>query len=98
MIVSHPATGSARPSTPTIEDRRIGVADLAESRLRRNGYLCLSNISCQYDDGVMLLRGHVPTYYLKQLAQEVVAEVEGVSKIVNEIDVQCPAQPRIDRF
>jgi hypothetical protein len=29
----------------------------------------------------------LPTYYLKQMAQSVVARIEGVQRIVNEIEV-----------
>src|SRR3954452_23660823 len=64
-----------------------GVAECAESRLRCNPYLALKNVSCAYHDGVLTLHGCLPTYYLKQMAQATVARVEGVERIVNEIDV-----------
>jgi hypothetical protein len=66
---------------------RIGTAELAESRLRHNSYLALRNICCDYGKGVLTLRGCLPTYYLKQVAQEVVAQMEGVEEIVNQIEI-----------
>jgi osmotically-inducible protein OsmY len=64
-----------------------GIAELAESRLRSNSYLALKNVSCECQQGRLVLRGCLPTYYLKQLAQEVVARVDGVGQVVNQISV-----------
>ncbi len=67
--------------------RRLNPADLAERALRNSPYLVLRNVSCECLDGVLTLRGCLPTYYLKQVAQAVVAQVEGVRQVVNEIQV-----------
>ena len=67
------------------------LEDVAESRLRGHPYLALRNISCDYHDGLLVLRGYVPTYYLKQMAQEVVAQLEGVEHIENRIQVLSSA-------
>jgi osmotically-inducible protein OsmY len=74
------------PSAPA----RLGVrnvAEYAESRLRGNSYLALKNICCKYQDGILTLRGCLPSYYLKQVAQTAVAHIEGVRRVVNEIVV-----------
>ena len=44
----------------------------------------------EYLDGVLILRGCLPTYYLKQLARQVVVGLEGVEHIDNQIDVVMP--------
>ena len=67
-----------------------GVGELAENRLRRSPYLALRDIGCADHEGAVTLRGRVPTYYLKQLAQEVVADVEGVHAVINRIEVLTP--------
>lgn len=64
-----------------------GPSDLAEGRLRGNAYLALKNVSCDYREGILVLRGQVPTYYLKQVATAAVAGLPGVRHIVNQIDV-----------
>jgi osmotically-inducible protein OsmY len=81
---------SAQPATPT-QIPQPGLKELAEGFLRRNPYLALKNVSCDWLDGVLVLRGCLPTYYLKQVAQEVVARLEGVKVIDNQIQVVTPA-------
>ena len=73
----------------SVHDRRIEEA--AEGHLRRSGYLALRNIGCNCREGVVTLRGCLPTYYLKQIAQHVVAELEGVCGIINQIEVLAPS-------
>jgi osmotically-inducible protein OsmY len=71
-----------------------GAAERAEARLRSNPYLALKNVTCEDASGgggVLVLRGCLPTYYLKQVAQTVVAQVEGVRRIENQIQVVSPA-------
>jgi len=63
------------------------IVEGAENRLRHNSYLALKNVHCDYNEGVLTLRGCLPTYYLKQIAQATVARLEGVQRIVNEIEV-----------
>jgi osmotically-inducible protein OsmY len=64
--------------------------DLAERRLRSNPYLALKKVSCDSHEGVLILRGCVPSYYLKQIAQQAVASLEGVERIDNQIEVISP--------
>jgi hypothetical protein len=66
---------------------------LAERLLRSNPYLALKNVSCDWRDGVLVLCGCLPSYYLKQLAQEAVASLEGVERIDNQIQVVTAAYP-----
>lgn len=63
------------------------VAEAAKGCLRRSPYSAVRTVSCEYHRGVLLLRGRLSTYYHKQLAQEAVAGLEGVSQVVNEIEV-----------
>jgi osmotically-inducible protein OsmY len=75
------------------------VAEQAERCLRCNAYLALKNVSCDYCEGVLTLRGCLPTYYLKQMAQTAVAQVEGVRQVVNLIQVTTPPSfPRAPHF
>jgi len=63
------------------------LGERAEARLRANAYLALKNISCEFHEGVLTLRGCLPSYYLKQVAQAAVVGVEGVFRIDNRIEV-----------
>lgn len=63
------------------------VTEAAKDRLRKTPYQALRAISCEYDRGVLLLRGQLPTFYQKQLAQEAVVGLAGVVQVVNETEV-----------
>ncbi len=60
---------------------------LALDALRHSGRTSLSTISCKCFDDTVFLSGEVPTYHMKQLAQEVMRQVDGVRRIVNRLDV-----------
>ncbi len=86
------------PSTKASDSRRaipvIAPQRDAEARLRRGGYLALHDVSCEQHGEVLYLRGCLPSYFLKQMAQAIVAEVEGVGEIVNRIEVVgSPSRP-----
>ena len=70
-----------------LTQRPTDVADQARALLLRNPYLALKNVTCEHQDGVLTLRGCLPSYYLKQIAQTIVANLEGVGRIVNAIEV-----------
>jgi osmotically-inducible protein OsmY len=63
------------------------VIEVAEEYLGKSRYPTIRNISCRFVQGVLFLRGRVPSYYDKQLAQEAVARVGGVIQVVNDIEV-----------
>jgi hypothetical protein len=50
-------------------------------------------VCCQFDQGVLTLRGRVASYYLKQLAQAVVRQLAGVQQVRNCLEVAA-ARPR----
>jgi hypothetical protein len=72
-------------SLPSASTRE--VVEMAETGLRKSPYLALSKISCEFHDGILTLRGCLPRYYLKQIAQEVVAVVPGVEHVANQIEI-----------
>lgn len=80
MVESHRAA-YCRPDRPA-------VAEAARERLRRSCYLQLRQVTCHFHEGVLVLRGQLPSYYLKQHAQEAVMELEGVEEIINHIEVE----------
>ena len=60
-------------------------------RLQHHSYAALHRISCEFHDGVLVLRGRLASYYLKQIAQSAVTRVEGVQRVDNHIEVVRPA-------
>jgi hypothetical protein len=85
MLAVHPKT--TEPDTPS-PDPLTSPQAVAEQGLRSSRYPALKTVSCDYQEGVLVLRGRLPTYYLKQIAQEVVAhQVKGVGRLHNQIQV-----------
>jgi osmotically-inducible protein OsmY len=68
----------------------FGAETAIQRRYHRSPYLPLRKIDCFLDDGVLTLRGRVPTYYLKQLAQSIGVSTHGVHQVVNELRVDFP--------
>lgn len=64
------------------------VARAAKARLRTMPYPSVRKVSCECDEqGVLFLRGRLGSYYQKQLAQEAVARLPGVTQVVNQTEV-----------
>jgi osmotically-inducible protein OsmY len=69
-----------------------------EDLLWCSGYLALRYVTCVASGEMLYLSGSVPSYYLKQIAQEIAAGVEGVNLVINSIQVTTPrAQPLAGR-
>jgi len=62
----------------------------ARGRLQKSTYLSLRRISCEYLHGLLTIRGEVPTYYLKQLAQTLLGTLDGVAEVNNLLRVAAP--------
>jgi len=80
-----PATDHNRPGPGS-----ISIWQTAECRLLDSGYTALSNVRCDFDDGVLRLRGLVSASPLKQVARALVADIEGVHVVSNQIEVLAP--------
>jgi osmotically-inducible protein OsmY len=63
------------------------VAEEAKHRILHQPHLTHQRIWCECDQGRLSLRGQVPSFYFKQLAQEAVVGMKGVRQIINEIEV-----------
>ena len=72
--------------------QRCGVTKIVERRLRESMYISLRTVSCQFKDGLLTLRGIVPTLYVKQVMLSLLEdlECEGIKRINDEIDVVNP--------
>jgi hypothetical protein len=71
----------------------IRIQELAAACFRGSPYRALHSLCCDYVGGALVLRGSLPSYFLKQIAQEAVAGLEGVQRIENRIQV-VPAVKR----
>ncbi len=71
------------------DDPRLAreIARAARARLRATPYHGLRKISCEYRHGALVLRGALPSFFQKQMAQEAVFDLHQVTQVINEIDV-----------
>ena len=64
-------------------EARVGCA------LAQSAYYSVRRIQCSMQGGLLTLRGQVPTYHLKQIAQTIVSEVLNHStRIKNQLEVR----------
>jgi len=67
------------------------IVQAARARLNTSPYPTIQNLTCECDEqGVLFLRGRLSSFYQKQLAQEAVARIPGVARLVNEAEVNRP--------
>ena len=64
------------------------IAEAAMECLRDSPYKAMRRVSCECKHGVLFLRGRLFSFHEKQVAQEVVAGISGVTQVVNEIQVE----------
>lgn len=64
-------------------------ANQARQCLAESPYAALKEVVCEHRNGCLVLTGRVPTFYLKQLAQET-ARNGGDIPVVNQVEVSAP--------
>jgi osmotically-inducible protein OsmY len=75
---------------PWISKEKQLVQAEAQSRLRTSGYYELHVVSCDFHEGVLTLRGRVSSFYLKQVAQELIRRMDGAEEVNNRLEVVAP--------
>lgn len=89
---THPVAELSRPNPFAALFQEI--AEIAQQMLRHSSYFELRDIACEFSGGILTLRGRVPSYHLKQLAQTCVSGVPGVVEIRNRVEVGNSQGPK----
>ncbi len=63
------------------------AAQTAEDRLQAGPYFALRSVAVSFHEGVLVLHGRVTSFFYKQMAQETVRKIEGVVRVLNEVNV-----------
>jgi osmotically-inducible protein OsmY len=63
------------------------ILENVKRRLQESPYGFQRRIDAAIENGIITLRGRVPTFFLKQTAQALVSKVDGVNQVVNLVDV-----------
>jgi osmotically-inducible protein OsmY len=72
---------------PQVDTQAVGVCRKVRQRFEECPYRALRRLSASCEFGVLTLHGSVGTYYMKQLAQSIAQQVDGVHSIVNQVEV-----------
>ena len=64
-----------------------GIEEAATDCLLKSPYHDVRRVICEYDHGTLFLRGRLPSFHQKQVAQEAIARVKGVTQVINRIEV-----------
>ena len=79
-----------RLATATYDQRPLHdktITRRAQQRLRDSSFVSVRRLTCDVHEGMLTLRGRVPSFYTKQVALSLVAEVEGVEEITDRVEV-----------
>jgi osmotically-inducible protein OsmY len=63
------------------------LATRISSAIQQNPHLRRRNLRFETEEGRVVLRGTVRSYYQKQMAQEALRRLEGVERIENHLEV-----------
>jgi hypothetical protein len=74
-------------TVPHCECVRHDTSLLVAERFRKSGYRPLRSIDCNVCGAIARLTGTVPSFYLRQVAQEITVNTPGVELVENEIQV-----------
>ena len=78
------------PAWRIAKDENDSVLAEVLERFYRSPYQELHHIVCDFHDGVLTLRGSVPSAFLKQIAQSIVFSMERIDAINNRLEVAKP--------
>jgi hypothetical protein len=85
MIVTSSTSGTT--CSPWVPEHDYRLRETVIQGLGRSGYSPLSNIKCEVVDGLVVVFGVVPSFFLKQMAQTIILRI-GQIKIKNNLTVQ----------
>ena len=66
----------------------VPLEERVRFRLDGNGSAAFGGVVVEANEGAVLLKGVVASYYAKQLAQEFAKRIPGVSGVINLIEVR----------
>ncbi|GIX00007.1 MAG: hypothetical protein KatS3mg111_3339 [Pirellulaceae bacterium] len=67
-----------------------------DTAIKTSPHLAGNRVFCQEEAGIIVLHGKVKSFYQKQMAQEVLRRLDGVERIINQLEVEwltgCPIE------
>lgn len=59
-----------------------------DTAIKTNPHLNGHRVYCQEESGTVVLQGRVSSFFQKQIAQETLKRLDGVEKVINQLEVQ----------
>lgn len=73
--------------SPTPQTHTREVVERAEALMRDVRELQGTPVFCRFDSGTLSLHGRVHSFHAKQLAQTAAAEIPGITRVQNQLEV-----------
>lgn len=87
-VRGHAVRSSEERSRPIRQTRGQEIQAAVLASLSESGYAALYFVSCEVNGDQIILRGTVPSYHIKQLAQVFAQRVDGVRRVQNCLEVR----------
>lgn len=86
-------TNAVQAAAPllTLSPEDLRLAERVERALCATGYAPLRGVQVTVHAGLVVLRGRVPTYYLKQVAQATALSIPGAHQVRSDLEVGRPS-------
>lgn len=85
------AISSRRPPPAPLAGRGYSTGAEAQHRLENSPYPAHRRLQCDFRAGVLIVQGQVSSYYLRQMAWALVADLDGIDRFVDRVEVSPPA-------
>jgi osmotically-inducible protein OsmY len=69
------------------QQNSVALVQRLDSAIKGNPHLSGHQVFCFEEGGTVILQGRVRSYFQKQMAQESLRNLEGVQRIVNDLEV-----------
>lgn len=66
-------------------DRNETIARAAKLALEKSAYRSLQGVDCEYNGDQLILRGTVPSFYMKQVAQSLLKPILSIQRVDNRL-------------
>lgn len=94
MNATTPQGRRARDGSPAVDSTPHKVLRRAEARLESSPQFFnhLDTLQLEFRQGELIVRGRVPSFYLKSLLTHILSDILGVSRLDNQVEVvSCEA-------
>ena len=69
------------------QKEKLETEAAVEAKFRQSPHWDFGDVTCHFFEGVLTLRGQVRSYYVKQMAQELIRPIPAVEQIDNRLQV-----------